>query len=192
MPIVEAVAGRLREIEAAARAARLDAEERLRDLGLALDRCSDMRLIAGLLTGGVAELRPNLADENGERLAGSLEWLGDTPQLLVEAHHPLVRRRFSWGHELGHYYLRPNTRPARRRCSPRTVDPEPEPEAAAAAVLDGEVEADSFAGAFLVPAAHLVTDLARFGRCAAFLAERYQVSEATIRRRLRVLEYVVP
>jgi Zn-dependent peptidase ImmA (M78 family) len=48
-----------------------------------------------------------------------------------------------------------------------------------------EPEADAFAAAFLIPLPSLLKDVAWFGACAGFLAARYGVSEATMRRRLR-------
>ena len=77
----------------------------------------------------------------------------------------------------------------RQRCAQARVDPEDS--------SDGylgdyaiEAEADAFAGAFLLPSASLRDDIAQFGMSVSFLAERYAVSGATVRRRLKTLEVV--
>ena len=183
---------RLRDIEVAAWSARALASKRFTDLGATLERVCDMALAAMVLTSGTVDPAPNLMRE-GERLAGILEGSKVCPTIFFEQFDPLVRQRFSIAHELGHYYLHAQCNEssvpiAYQRCVQHRVDAEPLSDDSEAG--DIEAEADAFAGAFLLPADEVSADLAHFGKCVAFLAERYGVSEATVRRRLRALESV--
>lgn len=180
---------RLMELEQVVAETRHEAGTRCADLGLTLSRDTDLRYVAAFLTGGTVDPFPNLGGDD-ERLAGMLEWVGSYPRILFEAYDPPVRQRFSIAHELGHYYLHARDRSSvHRRCSQARVDRDLPLEPG---MLDVEDEADAFAGAFLLPADELTTDLAHFGICVAFLAERYLVSEATVRRRLRTLQQLQP
>ena len=177
---------RLREIEEVAARARRDARARLRDLGLELDRSSDLRHVATVLTGGPVEAKPNL-QVGGRRMAGTLSWPNGSPRILFETYDPPVRQRFSIAHELGHFYLHAGPAGAAgSNCLQTQVDVGDTP--FAGDMSERDEEADAFAGTLLLPAEALVADLAEFGCCAAFLAERYVVSEATTRRRIRTLE----
>lgn len=185
---------RLLIIEAAAQSARSLAAERFCGLGTTLEFVCDMPLAAMVLTAGTVDPAPNLT-RVGERLAGVLEGNPDCPVIHFEQYDPPVRQRFSIAHELGHYYLhaKPNASNAAivyQRCVQRRVDSEAPLDDAEA--NDIEAEADAFAGAFLLPTDEVRADLAHFGTCIAFLAERYGVSEATVRRRLKTLELVHP
>jgi len=176
---------RLQEIENAAVAALHEALEALRELGGdTADRAPDVFALATLLTGGAVRAIPNLRHKE-ERVAGLLDWSRPNPDIYCEAYEPLVRRRFSVGHELGHFRLHPRPNGANQSCT--FVDDEALPSQG----MTQEQEADAFAGAFLLPAEALAADLDRFGRCVAFLAERYVVSPATMRRRLRTLEILM-
>jgi IrrE N-terminal-like domain len=183
---------RLYDIEVAAQSARALADRCFTDLRITLERVCDMALVAMVLTSGTADPTPNLTRE-GVRLAGVLEGSPLCPTLLFEQFDPVVRQQFSIAHELGHYFLHARRNGssvpiAYHRCDQRRVDAEP--------VLDNteagdiEAEADAFAGAFLLPENEVRADLAHFGKCVAFLAERYGVSEATVRRRFKTLELV--
>ena len=183
---------RLHYIEVAAQAARALADNRFTDLGAMLEHVPDMTLAAMVLTAGTVDPVPNLTRE-GERLAGILEGSLVCPTILFEQFDPLVRQRFSIAHELGHYYLhaqrnKSSVSIAYQRCIQRRVDAEFVSDDSE--VGDIEAEADAFAGAFLLLADEVRADLAHFGKCIAFLAERYGVSEATMRRRIRTLELV--
>ena len=183
---------RLYDIEVAAQSARALANKRFTDLGITLERVCDMALAAIVLTSGTADPAPNLIRE-GVRLAGILEGSLVCPTLLFEQFDPVVRQRFSIAHELGHYFLHARRNEssvpiAYQRCDQRRVDAEPASDDREAG--DIEAEADAFAGAFLLPADEIRADLAHFGKCVAFSAERYGVSEATVRRRLKTLELV--
>ncbi len=181
---------RLNNIEVAAQSARALADKRFTDLGITLERVCDMALAAIVLTSGTADPTPNLIRE-GVRLAGILEGSPLCPTILFEQFDPVVRQRFSI--ELGHYFLHArrnesSVRIAYQRCDQRRVDAEPTSDDTEAG--DIEAEADAFAGAFLLPAGEVRADLAHFGKCVSLLAERYGVSEATVRRRLKALELV--
>ncbi len=183
---------RLYDIEVAAQSARALADKRFTDLGITLERVCDMALVAMILTSGTADSTPNLMRE-GVRLAGILEGSPLCPTILFEQFDPVVRQRFSIAHELGHYFLHARRNEssmhiAYQRCDQRRVDAELSSDDTEAG--DIEAEADAFAGAFLLPADEVRADLAHFGKCVAFLAERYGVSEATVRRRLKALELV--
>lgn len=185
-------ASRLHDIEVAAQSARVLADKRLTDLGMTLEPVCDMVLVAMVLTSGTADPTPNLMRE-GVRLAGILEGSSLCPTILFEQFDPLVRQRFSIAHELGHYFLHARRNEssvsiAYQRCDQRRVDAELSSDDTGSG--DIEAEADAFAGAFLLPADEVRADLAHFGKCVAFLAERYGVSEATIRHRLKALEVV--
>lgn len=176
---------RLSEIEDIAAMARSEAATRLSDLGLTLDLQTELRYTATVLTLGPVEPYANLSRHN-ERLAGILDWRGGCYRILFEAYDPLVRQRFSIAHELGHFFLHADqSRRTRCRCSQQHVDREELPEQG---VFDLEHEADAFAGAFLLPTEIFRADLKHFGHCVAFLAERYQVSQAALRRRTQTLE----
>ncbi|MGO8949675.1 MAG: ImmA/IrrE family metallo-endopeptidase [Ktedonobacterales bacterium] len=151
-----------------------------------------MALAAMLLTLGTVDPRPNL-ERSQRRLAAVLEGDPACPAILYEQYDTEVRQRFSIAHELGHYSLHAQRTEssaawAYRRCTQAKVDSEDTTDGNSAD--DVEAEADAFAGAFLLPAAALQDDIAQFGVCVAFLAERYAVSEATARRRLKTLEVV--
>lgn len=183
---------RLRAIEEAAQAARTLADERARACGAPLERVCDMALAAMVLALGTVDPQPNLERGHG-RLAGVLEGDPACPAILYEQYDPEVRQRFSIAHELGHYCLHAqrtesSTAWAYRRCAQAKVDSEDSTEENLGD--DIEAEADAFAGAFLLPSAALHDDIAQFGVCVSFLAERYAVSEATVRRRLKTLEVV--
>ncbi len=183
---------RLYDIEVVAQSARALADKRLTDLGITLERVCDMALVAMVLTSGTADPAPNLMRE-GVRLAGILEGSPLCPTILFEQFDPVVRQRFSIAHEVGHYFLHARLNEssmhiAYQRCDQRRIDAELSSDDTEAG--DIEAEADAFAGAFLLPADEVRADLAHFGKCVAFLAERYGVSEATVRRRLKVLEMV--
>lgn len=183
---------RLHDIEVAAQSARALARKRLTDLGMTLEPVCDAALVAMVLTSGTADPTPNLMRE-GVRLAGILEGSSLCPTILFEQFDPVVRQRFSIAHELGHYFLharrnKSSVSIAYQRCDQRQVDAEPSLDDTESG--DIEAEADAFAGAFLLPADEVRADLAHFGKCVAFLAERYGVSEATVRHRLKVLEVV--
>lgn len=185
-------AWRLRAIEEAAQTARALADERARACAAPLERVCDMALAAMLLTLGTVDPRPNLERGQG-RLAGVLEGDPACPAILYEQYDPEVRQRFSIAHELGHYSLHAQRTEsgaawAYRRCAQAKVDPEDTKDGNLGD--DIEAEADAFAGAFLLPSAALRNDIAQFGVCVSFLAERYAVSEATVRRRLKTLEVV--
>jgi Zn-dependent peptidase ImmA (M78 family) len=159
--------------------------DRLADLELPPEYINDVVLAATLFTGGPVEPYPNLTRDD-DRLAGVLDWTDDIPRIFFEIYDPPTRQRFSIAHELGHFVL--HARHHRRcQCAQSAVDSEADEDQA---VLDVEREADAFAAAFLLPADLVRADLAQFGRCVAFLAARYQVSEAAMRRRLRTLEWL--
>jgi hypothetical protein len=143
-----------------------------------------LQAAVGLITGGPVEPCPNLIRRD-ERLAGVLEWVGTTPFIYYEAYDLVVRQRFSIAHELGHFRLHAQQR-EHCQCAHTAVDPQDSDEPLATTPRI-EREADAFAAAFLMPQALLRMDVAHFGRCVAFLAARYQVSEPAMRRRLRRL-----
>jgi hypothetical protein len=196
----EDILSRLRAIERTASAARRQAAADCEEVGLVLELTTDLRYIVAAHICASVEAYPNLI-RNAEHLAGLLEWCGASPRIVCEAHDPLVRQRFSIAHELGHYHLHARAGAARYSCSQSQVDPEATSEETATSDgpvrglrhelehgPDAEAEADAFAAAFLVPEETLTADVARFGRCIAFLAERYRVSEAAMRKRMSTLE----
>src|SRR5882757_8358591 len=165
---------RLHDIEAAAQSARMLADKHFNDFGVTLEHLCDIPLAAIVLTSGIVDPAPNLTRE-GLRLAGVLEGSLVCPIILFEQFDPLVRQRFSIAHELGHYYLHAqrneSSEPiAYQRCIQHRVDAEPTSDGTEAG--DIEAEADAFAGAFLLPADEVRADLAHYGKCVAFLAER--------------------
>ncbi len=180
-------------IEQAADEARQHVRDHLAAYGCTLDdnySClfdPDITLQAavGLITGGPVEPCPNLIRRD-ERLAGVLEWVGITPFIYYEAYDLVVRQRFSIAHELGHFRLHAQQR-EHCQCAHAAVDPQDSDDEPLATAPRFEREADAFAAAFLMPQALLRADVAQFGRCVAFLAARYQVSEPAMRRRLRRL-----
>jgi hypothetical protein len=192
-PRAEAAA-RPREMEAWASAARQEAAVRLAALGLSLARGTDLRYVAAALTGAAVEPWSNLADTRGRRLAGLLERVDNVLRIRFEAHDPPGRQRFSIAHEAGHVWLHlPALEAAdalgrgQHACLSAVVGSDDEEHEADPGAPAREREANAFAGAFLMPADELVGDLARFGRCAAFLGARYGVSAAAMRTRLRTL-----
>lgn len=176
---------RLRVIEAHATRARSAVQAQFALLGIEPMVLDDMLFVATLLTQGPVTSKPNLR-QGRVRLAGLLVFEG-APRIWFEQYDPPVRQRFSIAHELGHYVLHlPYAPGIYHRCCQDDVDREEAPPDAE--TLSIEQEADAFAGAFLMNADDVRADLAQFGRCVAFLAERYSVSEAAMRRRLRTLE----
>lgn len=187
----------LRRIEAQAVAAWAEVRDALHAYGAPSAIPWDMRVAAAALTGGPVDPHPDLVNAAGERLAGSLQGTIDRPRILFEAYDPPERQRFTIAHELGHFFLHAggaNPGTVYGRCTQRRVDP---PEALdnsmeTGDVSDEELEADAFAGALLMPESDLRADLAHFGRSIAFLAQRYAVSEAAMRRRLATLGRLSP
>ncbi len=158
--------------------------DRLADLELPPEYMNDVMLAAALFTGGPVEPYPNLTRYD-DRLAGVLDWTDGVPRIFFEIYDPPTRQRFSVAHEIGHFVLHARHH-TQCHCTQSAVDREVDEDAEA--VLDVEREADAFAAAFLLPADPVRADLVHFGRCIAFLAARYQVSEPAMRRRLRTLE----
>ena len=143
-------------------------------------RSFDVATAVGIMIRGRVRAVPNLRHE-GRRVSGLFVPAGAYPEVLFEAYEPRRRQRFSIAHELGHFYLDPLAAPV---CDPSQVDQDPD---SGDGVQDvRESEADAFASAFLIPADLLAEDLGRFGSCAAFLADLYDVSEPATRRRLHV------
>lgn len=189
-------AGNVKEIEERAQEARREVASRLANLGLGIPPESDVSLAAELLTGGTVDPAPNLTDRLGGRLAGTLEWNLGVVLIRFEAYDPKVRQRFSIAHEIGHFWLHAGSVPAPRWCATLDVNADEQEGSLTsdghAVGFDGalelsEREADLFAAAFLIPADQLARDLAEYAASTPFLAERYQVSAATMRRRLRTL-----
>jgi len=173
------------EIERAAEEARERLRAQLALLGLPLDRATDIQVAATLLIPqSLVKSYPNLITNEGKRVGGMLFQSNGVTFLYFEKYDPPVRQRFSIGHELGHYELH----------APRDWTGEGQPTGDQGDVSDPERderqerEADAFAAAFLLPREELLADCERFGRCAAFLAERYTVSVATMCNQLATLE----
>ncbi len=89
-------------------------------------------------------------------------------------------------HELGHFYLHVKQH-AHCHCTHVSIDPQSSDGAVLVTAPGIEREADSFAAALLMPQDLLRGHVTRFGRCVAFLAARYRVSQPAMRRRLRQL-----
>jgi len=182
---------RLRVIEAEAQRVREAAEADCLLLEMELGHLFDIDAVASIITHGPVESVRNL-EFRGQRLAGLLSWNGRTPTISYEYYDPPARQRFSIAHELGHYFLHASGESCPVACAAIDFDLDPQLEQARAELLsqrvDIEAEADAFAAAFLVPVEAFRNDLQRYGFCAAFLAQRYGISDAAIRRRVRVLE----
>lgn len=173
------------EIERAAERARERLREQLALFDLPLDRATDIAFAATLLINqGPVQSRPNLVASEGKRVGGILYPSNGVVFLYFEQYDPPVRQRFSIAHELGHYHLHAS------RDWASEGQPTDDQGDVSASELDErqEREADAFAAAFLLPRKELLADCERLGRCAAFLAERYTVSVATMRNRLATLE----
>lgn len=168
----------LNKVEAAADNARRQGAEHLATMGHQWTRAMDVpttQLVASLLIGGVVKAVPNLTHQ-GERVAGLLTQENSEFKLEFELYEPVVRQRFSIGHELGHYFLHIG---------------QPEISAPGLEKPDIESEADAFAAALLIPRDELRQDLAEFGPSTAFLAQRYNVSEAALKSRLQILKVLI-
>ena len=150
----------------------------------AIGRGFNARQAVAMIAGGRVEAAPNLRYE-GRRVSGLFEPGTAYPQVWFEAYELPRRQRFTVAHELGHFYLDPLRGSV---CDPSQMDVDPESVAGEQDVH--EEEADAFAAAFLIPSGSLLADLRRFGRCTAFLADLYDVSEPTMRRRLRGMELI--
>ncbi len=162
-----------------------------------------------LIIGGRVDAVPNLTIR-GERLAGGIRWHQEgCADIVIEAYDPAVRQRFSLAHELGHFYLHERqileeqggTHGDPHRMGDEAdrvsdVDEEigdfgdipAENDGVALENPEWEIEADAFAGAFLVPVRRLKRDIQRFGKAVPFLAARYAVSPTSMRRRMMTLE----
>ncbi|MDP9310492.1 MAG: ImmA/IrrE family metallo-endopeptidase [Chloroflexota bacterium] len=183
----------LQSIEHVAHGAHTQVVDRFAAYGLIFDNTYDylfsvdvkLEAVAGVLTGGPVEPLPNLT-RCGERLAGVLEWMDTTPFIYYEAYDLAVRQRFSIAHELGHFYLHVKQH-AHCHCTHVSIDPQSSDGAVLVTAPGIEREADSFAAALLMPQDLLRGHVTRFGRCVAFLAARYRVSQPAMRRRLRQL-----
>ena len=125
---------------------------------------------------------------SGERLAGCLEWLPRGGNIFFEAYDRPVRQRFSIAHELGHFFLHAHLLRSKSKMHGDTLRTEDDETADDTFDPVWEREANAFAAAFLIPGSDVRTDIHYFGPAVPFLAERYQVAEATMRRRLKTLE----
>jgi hypothetical protein len=146
----------------------------------------DVRLAAALVIGGQVAPQPNLRHE-GRRVSGLYVPGAAISRIMYEAHEPPIRQRFTIAHELGHATLDPARQPA---CDPPMADGNVV--GTEAAHDDVEEEADAFAACFLMPATLLGADVATYGRCAALLADLYEVSEPAMRARLLTLDATPP
>ena len=190
MPLINGIPPeRIKEIEAQAEVARTRAVTDLDQLGLPFDSSTDLRHVAGILTAGPVVAVANLS-HNGERMAGLLLWNSCFPELRFEQYDPVGRQRFTIAHELGHFNLHPRPGTLEQACSMKSM--EQEEVIYSGAISTVELEADAFAAAFLMPAGEFQDDIRRFGFCAAFLAARYGVSEAAVRRRMALLGAIDP
>jgi len=172
---VTLAAARLKELEEVAlRATRV--RRQLQQNSAA--RSFDISVAVGMMIHGRVRAVPNLRHQ-GRRVSGLFVPDGVFPEVLFEAFEPRRRQRFTIAHELGHSYLDPLSPPV---CDPSQVDQEPDSNGGVQDVR--ESEADAFASAFLIPTDLLVADIGRFGNCVAFLADLYDVSEPTMKRRL--------
>lgn len=184
---------RLKEIEDEANRALALAAKHLAVLRADAEASSDIDFVASLLTGSNPEARPNL-ELNGERVAGLLGPGSAGVEILYEAYHPFYRQRFSVAHELGHFYLHAGEGSGTyHRCPMRTIDvsetedtEEPEQEI----VPPIEAEADTFAGAFLLPAVTFMEAVNKYGVASKFLAQLFRVSKGTVRNRLVTLKLI--
>lgn len=173
---------RLREIEAAAEAARGRAEGDLRLLDLGESTPFDL---VEAIVGPVTPV-PNLLSKHGVRLAGMLDCTGALPRVCYEAYDPLPRQRFSAAHEAGHFMLHEaRRRGIARGCAREQVDPTPEDQTEIPP--RDEEEADAFAAALLMPARELQEAVRHFGFCSGFLCERFGVSKTALRKRWATL-----
>jgi hypothetical protein len=143
-----------------------------------LERSFDISIVVGMMIHGRVKAVANLGHQ-GRRVSGLFVPGGAFPEVLFEAFEPRRRQRFTIAHELGHSYLDPAVPPL---CDPAQVDQDPD---SSDGISVRESEADAFASAFLIPADLLVADIRRFSNCVAYLADLYDVSEPTMRRRLR-------
>jgi hypothetical protein len=171
-------ADRLREIENLARERRVRAMQ-IAD-SLSFENPSALDLVTTVL--GPVDLVPNLT-RNGRRLAGLLDTRLALPTVSCELYDPPPRQRFSAAHELGHYVLHTPAAAGGAACDQSLVDRDDDD----AEGLMREAEADAFAGAFLILSDDLERAIVTFGWCAGFLAERFGVSLAAMRRRYREL-----
>lgn len=172
-------AKKLSEIEARALDARRQAEEIAASL---YDTPTVLDLATGL--GFAVVEQPNFSDEDGDRLAGMLMPSDLGGVIYCEAYDPAFRQRFSIAHELGHAVLHETSRRSGvRMCAQGRVDPTDE----ALGGRDQEEEANAFAAAFLMPAEQFRAAITEYGYCDGFLAQRFGVSLAAVRRRWETL-----
>ncbi len=141
--------------------------------------------VFGLLVRDVADLRgapgaPPLAP--GQSLSGlQLPARGESWVNAEEARRWPPRRRFTIGHELGHWVMHRNGQQA-LFCRRTSVD-----EQVAAPARDIEQEASAFAAALLMPQWLFVREHARCGGEVAALCERFGTSAAATERRVVTL-----
>jgi hypothetical protein len=141
--------------------------------------------VYGLLVRDVADLRgapgaPALAP--GQSLSGLLRPArGEIWVNAEEARRWPARRRFTIGHELGHWVMHRTGQQA-LFCRRTSVD-----EQAATPVRDIEEEASAFAAALLMPQWLFVREHARCGGDLAALCERFGTSGVATERRIAAL-----
>lgn len=136
-------------------------------------------------------VRMQLAPFQGD-LSGFVYRKGNQAVIWVNSLHPLVRRRFSMAHELGHYFLHEGDslhvdRPAQIRLRSSLSSKGEDPE---------EVEANLFAAELLMPTKLLLKDLrqlhdANDEELISTLANRYNVSPQAISIRLASLGFPI-
>lgn len=184
MTVADLTNARLVEIEHIAENARRSAQERLDEIGIVLSRDTDIRYIAAAISNANVQAIPNLSI-NGRRLAGNLEQGLSGLAINYEAYDPYVRQRFSICHELGHFFLHVFLLHGQ---GVHGDAPDADEDEDNIFEHEWELEADAFAAAFLIPCSELRADIERFGPCFSYLALRYEVAGATMRRRLRTVE----
>jgi len=118
----------------------------------------------------------------GDGIAGAFSQIEDVPFVIVNADHPVERQRFTLAHEFGHYRMGHGNR-VDTALSWGDKDPR-------------EIEANSFAAAFLMPPSAIADALARLGApdldfdVLVTLAALFGVSAKAMRVRLETLRSI--
>jgi Zn-dependent peptidase ImmA (M78 family) len=105
---------------------------------------------------------------------GCINTLNDPPHIVVNAHKPIVRQRFTFAHELGHMLLHPVGKMHRDKSYASPGDRE-------------EREADSFAAHLLMPL-WMLEPLVTAGYTIEQLCRLFNVSAGALRWQLETLQ----
>ncbi len=169
------------------RFARMQAERLIERLGFDKSLPIDVKRIAHLL--GLEVTEANL----GEDVSGLLITNANAAHIFINESNPLVRKRFTIGHEIGHFYLRHQFESGDHVHVDRGHYISQRGPKASKGLDPKEIEANQFSACLLMPSKMLMDEVTKLGTtnlsdyAVEKLASAFQVSEQAMTIRLTTL-----